>query len=347
MEIEKAKRPRWQVSLFALTVFFQASQLPLAQAGTVQPKGKSTAVIKRPAPVSAVKKPAATELPSGKLKAGSKEFLWKVTSESGATLYLLGTIHVVKPSFYPLPDEMEKALEKSRSLIVEFDVTRADPKKTQELTIRKGVYAPSDSLANHIPPELLAEVQTACAEKGLPFAGIQRMKPWLIGLTLVQMEMERLGYSPKQGIDIHLINKAHATGKKVSGLETEEFQIDLISGFPADLQEQMLKQSVHDMKELKDDANQLMKAWKDGDEKSMDQLLTKDLKEHPEFIPLQEKLIYDRNIPMAEKLEPYLKGADTFMVAVGSAHLIGEKGICEILRKKGYKVEQVLAGEKI
>ena len=280
-------------------------------------------------------------------KAGGKICLWKVAGESGATLYLLGTIHVFKPEYYPLPAEMEKAFEKARALLVEIDITKSDKLKTQQLLQQKGVYYPPDGLDKHVSSETLGAVQDYCQKNNLPFSNVLRMRPWLVAITIMQMELQRLGYSTNAGIDLHFMHEAIAKGKKIVGLETEEFQLGVFSGFPADLQDLMLKLTLVDLALLKDDAGDMMKTWNSGDEKAMDEILCKDIKEHPELMPVQEKLLYDRNVTMAEKLELYLKGNDTYLAAVGTGHLVGSRSIIELLKQKGYKVSQIVVGEEI
>ncbi len=69
--------------------------------------------------------------------------------------------------------------------------------------------------------------------------------------------------------------------------------------------------------------------------------MTKSSKEDPRLAPIQEKLIYDRNRKMISRIEGYLREKGTYFVVVGAGHLIGERGIVEALRKKGYPVEQL------
>lgn len=282
-----------------------------------------------------------------KRKPGCNEFMWKASSNSGATLYLLGTIHVFKSEYYPLPDEMEKAFAKSKGLLVEINTTKSDPAVLRSLLAQKGIYAPSDDLSKHIDPQTAKQLQKYCSRGPLKFENMLRFKPWMVCLQIVELEMGRLGYSPKDGIDLHLMNEANSTGKRIIGLETEEFQLGLLAGFSPELQSEWLRQSLMDLDTTEKDAKDLMNAWKNGDGQAMDDLMTKDLKDHPEFTPVQEKLIYERNESMAQKLEAYLAGTDTYMCAVGSAHLVGPRGIVELLKKKGYFIKQVKAADSI
>ncbi len=280
-------------------------------------------------------------------KPGEREFLWKLSSESGATLYVLGTIHVVKPDFYPLPVEMENAFQKSRAILMELDMSKQDKEKTQALVRQNGVYTGTENLFEHSSPETQKNIQTFCANNKLSPENFIRMKPWLASITILQLELARLGYHGSDGIDLHFTAEAAAQGKKVIGLETEEFQLNLFANLPQDLQELMLKRTLLDISTLSEDAGMLMKAWKDGDDQEMEGVMNKDLKEYPELAPVEEKIIYERNISMAQKLEPYLKGHDTFMVAIGSGHLVGNRSVIELLKQKGFKATQMHSGDPI
>jgi len=58
------------------------------------------------------------------------------------------------------------------------------------------------------------------------------------------------------------------------------------------------------------------------------------------MLPVYEKLLYERNNTMATRIEGFLKAGGRYFVVVGAGHLVGKKGIIELLKKKGYPVEQ-------
>jgi uncharacterized protein len=323
---------------------------PAARSTTVPGIKSSGAPVKSPAPPAPqVKSQTGPDSPGRPgQKKGDRELLWKMTSDSGATLYLLGTIHVFKPSDYPLPEEMEKAFAKARALIVEVDVTRQDPRFTQAFVAQRGLYSPPDNLLDHISTSSRLLLQNYCTKRNIPLVNLSRMRPWLIGLTIVQKEMEALGYVTSSGIDLHFLNEAHKLGKKVINLETMEFQLNLFASLPQDLQEMDLNLTLVELARLPSDAAEMMKAWWEGDDRGLDDVLSRDIKEHPELAPVQEKLLYERNITMAEKLEAYLKGGtDTYIVAIGSGHLVGDRSVIALLKKRGFKVSQIQVGDKI
>ena len=295
-----------------------------------------------------------------KPKPGSKMYLWKMTAENGATLYLLGTIHVFKKEFYPLPEEMEKALAKSKSLLVEVDASKPESKEKLQIAFReKGSYIRGkidlnninsiDNLSKHISKQTLNELQAYCEKSKIPMVNMIMFKPATVTLLLEQLEVQRMGYTPEFGLDLHLMAEANAAHKKIIGLETEDFQMGLFGDLSDEMQELMLKVTLEDMPTMKEDIEQIMTCWLDGNEESMAELISKDVKEHPEYAPIEERILYQRNVTMAEKLEAYLKGppTDVFTVAVGSAHLIGPRSIIALLKAKGYKCKQVVAGDPI
>ena len=233
----------------------------------------------------ATKAPAKTAAPvlssKAKAKPGARLFMWKATSESGAVLYLLGTVHVFKADYYPLPDELEKAFKKASALLVEINSTKSNPAVLQPILRAKGMYKQPDNLAQHLDPVVCAKLEKFCADLKLPFEQMKLFKPWFVVIQLTVAEMSKLGYSAKDGIDLHFMNEANAGGKKIIGLETEEFQMNLFADFPEDIQDKWLQLEMDESEKLPEDSSKLMKAWQEGDDKSLDELTVKELKEHP------------------------------------------------------------------
>lgn len=306
--------------------------------------------LQRPAAAKSTAKSSAassTTKLKAKAKPGSKLFMWKACSESGAVLYLLGTIHVFKAEYYPLADEMEKAFNKASALLVEINTTKTNPAAVQPILLTKGVYKAPDNLAQHLDPVVCAKLEKFCSDLNLPFEQMKRFKPWFIVIQLTTKGMEKLGFTGKDGIDLHFMNEANAGGKKIIGLETIEFQMNLFADVPDDMQYKWLQMEMDEDEKLPEDAAKMMKAWFEGDDKSLDDLTMQEVKEHPEFAPIQDKILYDRNATLAEKLELYLKGKGTYMCAVGAGHLSGDRSILSILKQKGYQVTQVKVGDEI
>ncbi len=270
---------------------------------------------------------------------GSKLFLWKASSPT-TEVYLFGSIHLGKKEWYPLAKEIEGAFEKSKYLVVEADESKLDALKLQQMALEHGIYAPPDGLSKHASPETLKALGALAEKLGLPAASMEQMKPWLISLTLSSMSLVKLGYSPDLGIDRHFL-RAAKDKKEILELESMEYQIKLLSGLSDELQMKFLELTLEEADNAKERMEKIVGAWSKGDAALLeDEMLKKRAAKNPAQAEFQAKLIDERNVVMAKKIGEYLKTKDVHFVVVGSAHLIGEKGIVRLLEKDGFKVEQ-------
>jgi uncharacterized protein YbaP (TraB family) len=271
---------------------------------------------------------------------GSKLFLWKATSPT-TEVYLFGSIHLGKKEFYPLAKEIEAAFERSKYLVVEADETKIDAAKLQQMGLEHGLYAAPDSLSKHASAETMKALGALCEKLGLPVEQVELMKPWLLSLSLSSLSLMKLGYTPDLGIDRHF-TKAAKDKKEILELESMEYQIKLLAGLSDEMQMKFLEMTLEDAGEAKERMDKIVAAWSKGDTSTLeDEMLKKKVAKNPAHAEFQAKLIDDRNAAMATKIGDYLKTKDVHFVVVGSAHLIGEKGIVRLLEKAGFKVEQV------
>lgn len=275
--------------------------------------------------------------PSGSFAQGNITFMWKV-EEKGAVVYILGSVHFLKKEHYPLDPKIENAFEASDTLVVEanvIDMTKIDP----QIIAAKAIYGENDSLKNHISVETYELIKQEATRLGLPMEMVDRQKPWILSLTLASLEIMKLGYDPIYGIDRYFLSKAGRV-KRVLELEGLAYQINLLSSLSAQEQELLLLFTLKDLKNAGEQVDNLIKAWTAGDAPGIEVILMKKLREDPRIHPFYEKFLYLRNGEMASKIEFYLKTNGTYFVVVGAAHLIGEKGIIQMLKSKGYKVQQ-------
>jgi len=272
-------------------------------------------------------------------------FLWKVTNPKGkASAYLLGSIHIVPDDIYPLSSKIETAFEKSDYLVVEADMNKIDQNKIQMLTMQKGLYTDGSSLESVLEPDLYKKLTETLKETGMISIDYAKlMKPWLVALTVPQLMIMKMGYKIDNGIDMHFLKSADKSKKNILELESAEFQIELISGFSDELQIKFLKSALDETGTFKEKYDSMVKAWKDDDIKKMEDIINKEMKDSPELKPVYDKLIYDRNITMTDKIDGWLKTEkkENYFIVVGAGHIVDKDGIAKMLEKKGYKVEKM------
>lgn len=265
-----------------------------------------------------------------------KTFLWRVQSKVN-TVYLLGSIHFLKPDMYPLSDVIEEAFNKSDVLAVEADIRNENPEAAARLMV-SGLYMSNDTLDAHISPETYDLVKEESAKLGLPIEYVRKQKPWFLGISTQALALMKAGYDPSYGIDLYFLKKAKE--KKVIELEGLDYQLNLLAGFPEKEQELLLIYMLKDLDTMSEEVDALTGAWKSGDAAAVDRIMNRSLIDDKGLSPVYEKLIFARNRAIAAKIERYLKSKGTYFVVVGAAHLVGEKGIVQLLKDKGYSVMQ-------
>ncbi len=279
---------------------------------------------------------------AGQEKSGErgKCLLWKVESGS-ATVYLLGSVHVANASMYPLDATIERAFANSDKLVVEINILKVDPQRMGQLIFQKGMYPPGESLEKSISKETLGKLKAVLKEAGLTMAAVSAQRPWLASMRLTMRNLQKLGYSQELGIDRHFLIEAMATKKEILELETAEGQINMLAEWPKDLQDLFLLSTLKEYSQTGDLMATMVQNWKKGDAKGLDQLVRKTALDNPKLEPVMKKLFDDRNVKMISKIEKYLKSDHTFFVVAGAGHMVGKKGLVQLLRDEGLKVEQM------
>lgn len=293
-----------------------------------QPAGApAPAVVPTPPPRKVIGKPTST-----------RSFVWEVKSPTN-TVYLLGTIHVGKRAFYPLPEPVEAALDSAAKLVVEADIDK--PLAPAQMAPLIG-YPPPDSLDKHIPKALFERLQAQLTRLKIPVEAVKPMKPFVVGGLLSLSEFSRLGYDMNLGVDAYLITRARDASKPVLELESTEAQMKLMSGMSADLQEAFLENAIATLESgnTADQVTGMVNAWQVGDTALMQEVVQSVNKGMRLSSALDEVLLHGRHEAMLKKIEGYLAGKESHFVAVGSLHLVGPRGLLQSLKARGYEINQ-------
>jgi len=268
-----------------------------------------------------------------------KSFLWQVQS-STSTVYLLGSIHFMKKEMYPLNPTIENAFNKSDYLVVEVNPLTIDQKKMQNEIMLKGMYQGDKTVKDDLSDEVFAMLKTHLEKNNIPISNVMKYKPGMIVMTLATVQLMKLGFSPEYGIDLHFVKKAQGE-RPILELETMDEQLALLldSSMNDDL---IVKNSILEWEKTEELMETTISLWKDGNADQMDNLIIKEpLQEHPELLPVYQKMFFNRNKRMINKIKHFLEAEQTYFVVVGSGHLIGEKGIVNLLKDAGYSVNQL------
>jgi len=270
-------------------------------------------------------------------QAPPRHFLWTVRGEGPSVAYLLGSLHVLTPDFYPLPERIEQAFAASGTLVEEIDLAEMESPDALMAAMGKAIFADGRTLDQVISPALYARVAEKAAPAGLPMAALARMKPWMVAVSLTAPAMKQAGFDPAMGVDRHFFDRARAAGVPVEGLETLAYQLDRFDTLPMPLQAGMLEAAMDDLETQIAQVRVIADAWARGDVPTVERLLLAAFKDAPD---INERLLAERNRNWVPKVDECLTRATPCFIVVGAAHLVGPDSLVALLRAKGYDVVQ-------
>ena len=144
--------------------------------------------------------------------------MWKVEGPGGSSAYLLGSLHVLTADFYPLNATINKAFAESKTLVEEIDIDETSDPMVMMAALSKAMLTDGRTLDQIIAPEVYAEVKKRAEKAGMPMVAIQRMKPWLVAITLMAPTLQAAGFKPELGIDRHFFDRAKDSGHEAPGV---------------------------------------------------------------------------------------------------------------------------------
>ncbi len=270
-------------------------------------------------------------------------FLWDARKGERHAL-LMGTLHVGEASDYPPDRSIQQRLAAVDVIALEADVSKASRAEAAVRTrAMLGVGEPG--LDARIGGALKADTQRAMRRVGLPAERAWRMKPWMLGDTLVLLQAIKLGFSPAYSTEAYLLSLAASGGKPIAELEGLEAQFELMDAQPWREQVEALRQVVGSILdgEAEQELRTLVAAWRGSDAGAMQEYLQRvrdssDPVERRQF----ERLIAARNATMANTIDRLLQDRRFYLVAVGSLHFFGDDGLIQALRARGYTVTPVV-----
>lgn len=265
----------------------------------------------------------------------AKHMLFRVRGPNGATVYLLGSVHLLSPESSTLPPQVDSAFAQAKSVGFETSIDTLQMRAMELMT--RAQYSNGATLRGSLSPATVAHADSLAKSYGMSLDQLNGFKPWFVSMLFSQLVLRKMDFRPDLGVDMQLHVKAKAASKPVFGLESTDFQLGLFDSMSPQDQERMLKDLV-----APDSAAKQMKAvrdaWAAGNGAALDSLLNNGMKDSPGIFAA---LITNRNRSWIPKLETLIRGKDDALVVVGAAHLVGKEGVVELLRAKGYAIEQL------
>lgn len=273
--------------------------------------------------------------------------LWKV-SDADNSLYLLGSFHMLKPSDYPLSGDVDAALADAEALLLELGPEEMNSPALGIAMGQAAMRTDGSKLGDQLDSQAAAQLDDWLAANA---ASLQKMgmtpevlrifEPWFGGLMISIVEMTKQGLNPEFGLDKHMAAAAAKAGIPAAGLETGAQQIALFDEMSFEAQLQMLKESLEEVDSASQEIKKLHALWRAGDAKGLWTGMATDMRN--DYPLLYQRINVQRNDNWIPKLQARLEqpGSDDTLVVVGALHLLGEDGVVEKLRVRGYTVQRI------
>jgi uncharacterized protein YbaP (TraB family) len=265
----------------------------------------------------------------------AKHLLFRVRGPNGATVFLLGSVHLLSPDAATLPPEVDAAFAQAKSVGFETSIDTLQM-RAQELLMR-AQFSNGATLRSSLSPATLAHADSIVSGYGMRLDQLNSFKPWFVSVVLTQLVLQKMNFKAELGVDMQLHAKAKAASKPEFGLESTDFQLGLFDSLSPKDQEDMLKEVVAPDSAAKQ-LTAIRDAWSAGNATALDSLINSGMKSSP---GVYTALITNRNRSWIPKLESLIRGKDDALVVVGAGHLVGKDGVVELLRAKGYTIEQM------
>ena len=271
-------------------------------------------------------------------------YLWRY-QQGNTTVYLAGSVHVLKPSLYPLPIQYEQAFDAAETLVLEVNVQALPAAELQRLTLAH-IYLPGEqTLQSVLPLSLQQRTARSLSDYGIDMNSLSRIKPSYLMNQLVIARLLALGYLQEYGVEAHFLNQLES--RAVLELETVEDQFELLFDQPMAVQIQLLTDALDQEADIEPMMTAMIEAWLSGNDAAFLDIFEAQTGESALGQAFNEQLLDQRNIGMVEKIQQYLRGDGTYFVLIGSAHFIGDNGIIALLKRAGLEGRRITTDTQV
>jgi uncharacterized protein len=270
--------------------------------------------------------------------AAAEPAMW-VVKDKDSTIYLLGTVHILKPETKWRTPKIDAAIAESKELWLELPGMTDEEMMTvmMPLVAQHGM-SPGRPLSSRLTPEEFKSLQEAAKFAGMPAEIITIMRPWFAAVGISASAMTRAGYDPKSGVEEKLKAIFGERNIKAKGFETVEQQIKIFTSMTEDEEMAFLRSTLQDYDQAPVELDMMVADWAGGDLSDLGKMMVDEVKAVSSA--LYDELLTKRNANWAIQIEQMLNGSGTTFIAVGAGHLIGPDSVQVQLKTKGIEAKR-------
>ncbi len=260
--------------------------------------------------------------------------LWAV-KDADTTIYLFGTIHLLRPGMGWFDDGVKAAFDRSDTLVLEM--VDPEPAEITRIMVDLAFDKSGRTIRQKLPPEDVPAYEAAAAKLGIDPAALDPLDGWAVALNLYMAGIMTSGYDVNSGVETQLEAAAAARKMPVVGLETMRFQLGIFDALPPEIQVKYVTDTVKGMDAIPAQTDMLVDRWANADSDGVAVLMNEGF----EQLDLVEPLLTRRNANWARWINQRMKKPGTVFMAVGAGHLAGTVSVQQLLSAYGLVAEQV------
>ncbi len=283
---------------------------------------------------------------SGAVRLQPARMPFYVATRARTTIYLLGTLHVGDPDDYPPSQPFRAPIlgALAASNVLALELSPDDLLESGDDVTKYGVcrYA---CLPRLLPEPLWQRLAGRLRGNPAALDGIRRMRPWLAALVVETYDSLSAGLQTEYGTEAQLQNVfLKKKGARVVGLETLAEQMRAFTGLTLAEQREMLAQDmVQTPAQNAADVKTLHRLWRIGDADALAAWASakteRIARSRPVADAIDNKILYERNRRFAARSIVLAAPNRPIFVAIGALHLGGPKGVIELLKRQGFRVD--------
>ena len=267
---------------------------------------------------------------------GALHSLWEVHGKHN-TVYLLGSIHVLRLSDYPLAPAVLEAYGNAKSVLMEVNMEELSSAQVQAEMLASASLPDGKTLLDVLGQQRYGRAAALAHEVGVELSMFDQFAPWFAAEAISQLQLAQLGFQPESGVEMYFMERARSDGKTVAGLETVHDQISIFQDMPLDTQAEYLASSLEQAHDLPHEVDSMVRAWQQGDTQWFANQLLSEFKQDSR---LYQSVLGARNRKWLPKIEALLNDDKNYLVIVGTGHLVGAGSVIELLKKDGIGATQ-------
>jgi uncharacterized protein YbaP (TraB family) len=259
-----------------------------------------------------------------KTSANNNTLLWRISGKNiTKPSYLFGTMHMLCADDIQLSDSLTNAIQNADNVYLELDM---DNLFEMMSAMTKMKMRNDTTLSDLLTKDEYEKVRSFFKESSglIPFSMLETFKPLLAASMIMEQQAGKC--DNMISMEQLIMEESKKNGIKIKGMETMEYQMSIFDSIPYGFQAKQLVKMIEDGKNDETEMKKMTEASRSQQLDKMEEMT--------------DLLLYNRNANWAKKLEELLTDR-SLVIAVGAGHLPGDKGVINLLRKAGYKVEPV------